>query len=288
MTKRPFSSFVAPESVEEASALLAERAGAARVLAGGTDLMVRLKRGVVPAEQTTLVSIHRIQKMREIRKVDGDLIIGAAVTATDLTRDPLVAEHVPILAEVADKLASAQIRNAATIGGNLANASPAGDLINPLLLLNARLELHSSRGSRSVAVEEFFTGPGATVMNSDEILTSIRVEIPPAERIFRFQKAGTRPSMECSVITVGIAWTPDGAGAARDVRVAFGSAAPTPLRGRETESVLEGASLTPNVIECAAAAAGKEVSPIRDVRGGAEYRRALVSEFVRRLIHAEG
>jgi CO/xanthine dehydrogenase FAD-binding subunit len=184
---------------------------------------------------------------------------------------------------VADRLASDQIRNVATLGGNVANASPAGDLINPLLLLDARLVLVSHRGRRTVPVETFFTGPGKSVLNPDELLVEIRFDVPPTGRVFRFEKAGTRPAMECSVVTVGVAFMPGPSGL-EGVRVAFGSSAPTPLRGRKTEAVLEGRRATPETIDRAARAASEEVSPISDIRGSERYRRALAGTFVRRLL----
>jgi xanthine dehydrogenase FAD-binding subunit len=279
----PFTQFHAPQTLDEALEILRDNT-AACVLAGGTDVMVRVRRGVVPAERTTLLSVHRIVGMRGCRRENGELVVGAATTAADLGREPLVVECAPILAHVADRLASAQVRNAATIGGNLANASPAGDLINPLLLLDARLVLASSRGRRTVAVDEFFTGPGESVLQPDELLVEVRIDVPSPDRIFRFRKAGTRPAMECSVVTVGLAFTPTGQ-VLEQVRVAFGSSAPTPLRGRKTEAVLEGRRATPEVVERAARTAEEEVSPISDIRGSECYRRALVGAFVTRLLH---
>jgi CO/xanthine dehydrogenase FAD-binding subunit len=275
--------FLAPESVEEAVGILREKGPAACVLAGGTDIMVRIRRGSMPERHTTLVSVHRIREMRGCRRDGNEIVVGAATTAADLIGDPLVAECAPILARVADRLASAQVRNLATIGGNLANASPAGDLIVPLLLLDARLDLASAGEARTVPVHAFFTAPGESVMRPDELLTEIRFDLPPPERVFRFEKAGTRPAMECSVVTVGVAFTPRD-GLLADVRVAFGSSAPTPLRGRETERVLEGARAEPEVIERATRAAQDEVSPISDVRGSDCYRRALAGVFLRRLL----
>jgi CO/xanthine dehydrogenase FAD-binding subunit len=280
---QPFTEYHAPSTLDEALEILGDKGAAVCVLAGGTDVMVRLRRGDVPAEQTALVSLHRIAGLRGCRREGAELAIGAATTASDLIRDPLVAECVPILGRVADRLASAQIRNVATIGGNLANASPAGDLINPLLLLDARVVLAAAGGRRSVAVEDFFTGPGSSVMRPDELLVEVRLDPPPAERVFRFEKAGTRPAMECSVVTVGVAFTPRD-GRLEQVRVAFGASAPVPLRGRETEAALEGHPATPERIERAARVAEQEVRPISDVRGSEGYRRALVGVYVRRLL----
>jgi CO/xanthine dehydrogenase FAD-binding subunit len=278
-----FTEFFAPRTVEEAVGILREKSPAARVLGGGTDMMVRIRRGMIPAPSTALVSVHRVAGMRGCRREGDAVAVGAATTASDLIRDAVVAECAPILARVADRVASAQIRNVATIGGNLANASPAGDLISPLLLLDAVLVLASPEGRRTVRVEEFFTGPGESVLRPDEIIVEARFDVPPPERVFRFTKAGTRPAMECSVVTVGLAFTPR-RGALANVRVAFGSSAPTPLRGRKTEAALEGERPTPEAVERAARIAEEEVSPISDVRGSACYRRALVGVFLRRML----
>jgi len=275
--------YFAPETVEEAVRILSEADGSVRTIAGGTDVMVRIRRGMMPAHETGLLSVHKIEALSGVAVSGDEVVIGATTTASELVLDPVIREHVPILAVVADRLASAQIRNVATIGGNLANASPAGDLINPLLLLDATLVLQSMDGERRVAVAEFFTGPGATVRRPDELLTRIHVPIPPPKRVYRFKKAGTRPAMECSVVTVGVAFTRDD-GVLRDVRVAFGSLAPVPLRGKQTEAVLEGSAIDDATIEAAAVAAAGEVSPIDDVRGSAGYRTVLAAEFLRRLL----
>ena len=278
-----FTEYFAPDTADEAVRILAEKGASARVLAGGTDVMVRVRRGMVPENETALLSIHRVKGLGGVTMDGEEVVVGATTTASELIADPVIRVHVPILARVADRLASAQIRNVATIGGNLANASPAGDLINPLLLLDATIVLLSRDGERRVPVADFFTGPGETVRRPDELLARIRVPIPPPERVLTFEKAGTRPAMECSVVTVGLAFTPDG-DALRDVRVAFGSLAPVPLRGRETEAVLEGATLDDAVLAAASAAAANEVSPISDVRGSAAYRTVLATEFLRRLL----
>jgi carbon-monoxide dehydrogenase medium subunit len=279
----PFTEYCAPQSLDEALAVLADRGGATCILAGGTDVMVRLRRGLLGPGLSTLLSVHRIPGLRGIRQENGELIVGAATTATDLLRSPLIGERAPILARVADRVASAQIRNLATVGGNLANASPAGDLINPLLLLDARLVLASAVGRRGVSVADYFTGPGETVRRPDELLVEVRFDVPPPEREFRFEKAGTRPAMECSVVTVGVAWTPR-EGRFHEVRVAFGSSAPVPLRGRESERALEGQPVDAQTIEKATRAAEGEVSPISDIRGSEAYRRVLVGVFLRRLL----
>ena len=280
----PFTTFFAPRSVEEAVRILGDEASGACVLAGGTDVMVRARRGLVPARCSTLVSLGRIETMRGCRRDGEELVIGAATTAADLTRDPVVAGSAPILARVAARLASQQIRNVATVGGNLVNASPAGDLIIPLLLLDARLLLASATGTRTVPVRDFFTAPGKTVMRPEELLVEVRFEAPPPQRLYRFEKAGRRPAMECAVVSLGLAFTPV-EGRLTALRVAFGSLAPTPLRGLRTEAALEGQVPDREVIERAVRVAEDEVKPISDIRGSEAYRRALAGLFLRRLLH---
>jgi len=277
------SKFHAPETVDEAVRILQEYGVGACVLAGGTDLMVRSRRMMLPPSLTTLVSVHRIAAMSEIRRENDEIAVGAAVTASGLMRDPLVAEHAPILATVADRMASPQVRNVATVGGNLANASPAGDLISPLILLDASLLLVSTGSSRTVPVEEFFTGPGETVLEPDEMIVEVRFPAPAPGRVFRFEKAGTRPAMECSFVTVGLAYDIRD-GAFQKVRVSFGSVAPTPLRGRGTETILEGQVPSAELAAQAADAAREEISPITDIRGSDCYREALTGVFIRRLV----
>ncbi len=280
---RAVQEFIAPSSIDETTAVLKDKGASACIIAGGTDVMVRMKRGLLAEGVNTFVSLHRVAELRGVRVEEGEIVIGAATTATDLLRDPSIAKHSPIMAGVADRMASAQIRNVATIGGNLANASPAGDLISPLLLLDAELVLASTEGRRRVAVAEFFTAPAETVLRQGEIIVEARFEIPPADREFRFEKAGRRPAMECSFVTVGLAYTPMG-GSLKDVRVAFGSVAPTPLRGLRTEAALEGREPTAQVVQAALSAASGEINPIDDVRGCAEYRRALVGIFLKRML----
>lgn len=275
--------FVSPKNIDEATSILKEKSGESCVIAGGTDVMVRLKRGLIPKGVTTLVSLHRVAGLRGVRVEGTEMAIGAATTATDLLRDSLIAKQAPIMAAVADRMASAQIRNVATVGGNLANASPAGDLISPLLLLDAELVLAAADGRRNVAVAEFFTAPGETVLRQDEIIVETRFAIPSTERTFRFEKAGRRPAMECSFVTVGLAYTSK-QGSLGDVRVAFGSVAPTPLRGIKTEAALEGRMPTARVVEEALEVASGEISPIDDVRGCGDYRRALVAVFLKRML----
>jgi CO/xanthine dehydrogenase FAD-binding subunit len=211
---------------------------------------------------------------------------------SELTVDPLIRSAAPILAEAAGRVACPQIRNRATIGGNLCNASPAADTAVPLILLDATVELTSWSGAdaaiRQVPITDFFRGPGATVLAPGEILTAIRFKPAPENAFAAWDKLGTRPSMEIAVASVGVALELE-AGVVARARVGYGSVAPIPLRGRHAETELLGNPLSEEVIEKCVAAARAEITPISDVRAGATYRREVVGVMLRRMLeHAAG
>jgi len=280
--------YLAPTGLAQALAALAEPGGAV-VLAGGTDLMPQINAGRLrPA--TTLLNIRRVQGLAAIA-LDGDsLVIGALATLAALRSDALVRLHAPLLVEAADHFASDQIRNAATLGGNLCNASPAGDTLPPLLALDAELGL-ASLGEAGAVLErrlplaEFFVGPGRTRLAAGELLTAVRLPLPPAGRITRFCKAGTRPALDIATISLAFAARRDDAGRLHEVHLALGAVAPIPLRARRAEALLEGRVLDAALaVEVARAAAG-EATPIDDVRATAWYRRELVHNLTRRMLN---
>lgn len=276
--------YVAPTSLEQAVACL--QGGEVTILAGGTDLMPQSQAGRVPLRRT-LMNIRRIPEMKGIAREDGALRIGALVTITELMESELIKAHFPVLVEVGDHFASDQIRNAGTIGGNINNASPAGDTLVPLLVLEAEVELASQPNgtmtTRRVPLAQFFTGPGRTQRRPDELLTAVYVPLPPPGHFARFFKFGTRPALDISAISIGIAGVRDG-DVLRDVRVAFGAVAPTPVRAPHSEAALEGRSLDAETIAAAAAAARDEVNPIDDVRATAWYRKELIHNMTRRML----
>lgn len=282
------SNYSAPETVEEAARLLA--AGSVTLLAGGTDLMPQSRAGRVKIAPA-LLSVRRIGAMHGVSEANGGLRIGAATTLAALARDPLARAQLPLLLESIDHFASAQIRNTATVGGNICNASPAGDTIVPLLALGASVELAAYRAgalaTRAVALEDFFTGPGRTVRAPDELLVAVSVPGPGPGAFGRFHKFGTRPALDISAISIAIAGTLR-EGIVRGVRVAFGAVGPTPLRGRATEAALEGRALDDATIDAAARAAREEVHPISDVRASQWYRAEMVENMTRRLLKDVG
>ncbi len=277
--------YVAPTSLEQAVVQLQEL-GEVTILAGGTDLMPQAHAGRVKFKRT-LMNIRRIPELRGIAR-EGDAIrIGALVTITELMEHPLVREHLPLLAAAGDHFASDQIRNAGTVGGNICNASPAGDTLVPLMVLDASVELVSKPDDvlfrRSMPLPEFFVGPGKTRLAPAELLGAVLIPIPPKGFVARFHKFGTRPALDISAISIGIGGVLAD-GVFSNVRVAFGAVAPTPVHGCATEEALEGRKLDAATIAAAARAAQEEVHPISDVRASAWYRKEMIHNMTKRIL----
>ena len=276
--------YVAPRSLDEAAEIL--RAGNVTILAGGTDLMPQAQDGRVTF-RPVLMNIRRIPGMSGIELVGDVVRIGAATTVTELMDSTLVKKHFAILWQACDHFGSDQIRNAATLGGNLCNASPAGDLLVPLLVLDARVVLagmpNGTLETRKVPVAEFFAGPGKTTRAPFELVVAIELPLPPRRFYSAFYKLGTRPALDIAGVSIGLGGVREGKGL-RGVRVAFGAVAPTPIRAPRTEAALEGKPLDASTIEAAAAAAAAEVHPISDVRASAWYRTEMIRNNLRRML----
>ena len=276
--------YFAPTSLDEAVALLA--GGDAVLYAGGTDLVPQIRSGV-RSLGPRLVNIRRIPELKGISVADGEVRIGAMTTVTEILEDDDLRALAPVLRDTADCFACGQVRNSATLGGNICNASPAGDLIIPLLLLDAKAELVSwsdgARMLRVVPIQELFTGPGGTRMRADEILTSVVFAEPPGDFVAGFSKLGTRPAMDISVVSVGVAGRTIN-GALTDVRIAYGAVAPIPMRALRAEAALEGRALDEAAVADALLLIESEISPISDVRASAWYRTEVAKVLTRRLL----
>lgn len=275
--ERKIERYCVPGTVEEAVEAIAGKD--ATLFAGGTDLMVQTRSGKRPFTPL-LVNISRIAGLGGI-STDGDRVrLGALATISGIRTSALLKEKAGVLTEAADSFAGDQVRNKATVGGNICNASPAGDMIVPLLLLDAEVELASTAGRRMLPLCNFFTGPGKTRRERNELLTAIYFPIPPVGFAAGFRKFGTRPAMDISIVSVGVAATRDGAGW-KNVRAAFGAVAPTPIRGTRTEAAIEKGGTAGEI----ARIAESEVSPISDVRASAWYRKELIRTLTERLHH---
>ena len=268
-----------PLTLEEAWRLRAEEPGA-RLVAGGTDLMVKMmkRRFAVPG---ALISLRSIPELRGIRW-DGGLRIGAMTTLTEVIGHPLVGERCPVLARAARTMGRVQVRNVATLGGNLCNASPAADMAPPLLVLEAAVVLEGPRGRREVPLREFFLGPGKTTLAEDEVLTAVLVAPPPPGGRAAYLRLG-RVRMDLAVAGVAAMLVLEG-GSCRRARLAAGAVGPVPMRLAEAEAELEGREVTDAGIARAAAAASRAVRPITDLSATEGHRRRLVGVLLRRAV----
>jgi carbon-monoxide dehydrogenase medium subunit len=272
---KPFEYF-APQTLSETVDILARFKGDARIIAGGTDLLLKMKAG--KETPRAVVNIKRIPDLRGLT-FNSRLAIAALTTLEELRRSPVVRDHFPALADAAATMASVQIRNLATVGGNLCNAAPSADLAPILIALNATAQIAGPGGARYVSLEEFFTGPGATVLAPDELLAAVEVPRPSGRALYL--KHAPRAFMDIAVVGVGIAMGLDGE-RCKSVRIVLGAVAPRPLRARRAEHELLGQSPQPERIERAAKLAAAESEPIDDVRGSAWYRRLMVEVLTRR------
>ena len=273
--------YLAPASLEEACGLLREHQGDAKLLAGGTALVMWLRMGLLsPAYVIDLENVLGLDGIT-FDPEDG-LRIGAGVKHRDLELWPEVRQHYPLLRETFHKVAQPRIRLMATVGGNLSHGDPLTDPGASFIALDAEVTLCSSRGERTLSVEDFFVDYYETALEPDEILTSIHVPAPagPAWSHIKFT-----PRSEEDFATVGVAVTLTGQGnRCDDVRIALNSVGPTIFRARAAEDVLRGRELTPERVEEAGAAAAEASDPIEDVRGSSDYKRELAAVFVRRAL----
>jgi CO/xanthine dehydrogenase FAD-binding subunit len=235
-----------------------------------------------------VLDLWRLDELRGI-SLDGDAIaLGALTTYTDIRRSALCREHVPALVEAAATIGAAQIQNRGTLGGNIANASPAGDTLPVLLALDAEMVLGSARGERTVPAEAFWTAYRKTALAADELLLRIRIPLATG-RETRFRKVGTRRAQAISKVVLALSYEDAGpSGPWTRVRLALGSVAPTPIRARATEAVLEGRPPTPETADGAAETLAGELQPIDDVRSTAEYRRLVAARVLHRLVREAG
>lgn len=269
-----------PKTVSEALSLLAKHGAEAKIIAGGTDVMVDIK---YKEEPGCLVNIKKIPGLDGIRENGGSLRIGALATIRDVETSAVVRDKLPVLWESSHQFASLQIRNTATIGGNICRASPSGETLTPLLVLEAKGKLAFSDGERTEPFTAFFQGPGKCSVGSKGLLTEIEVPYPAAGSRGVYLKHAVRGAMDIAMVGVAVLITPDASkDSLQDVRIGLGAVAPTPLRATKTEALLRGKPLSGALLKEAAAMAASESSPISDQRSSAEYRRWIVEALTRR------
>jgi len=269
-----------PKTVSEALSLLAKHGAEAKVIAGGTDVMVDIK---YKEEPGCLINIKKIPGLGAIQENGASLRIGTLITIRELETNKLVREKLAVLWEASHQFASLQIRNTATIGGNICRASPSGETLTPLLVLDAKAKIAFSDGEKTEPFASFFQGPGKCSVGSKGLLTEIDVPYPAAGSKSVYLKHAVRGAMDIAMVGVAVLITPDAAkNSLQDVRIGLGAVAPTPLRASKTEALLRGKPLTVALLKEAAAMAASESSPISDQRSSAEYRSWIVEALTRR------
>ncbi len=261
-------------------------AGPTRPIAGGTDIMVSITGELGPVPERML-DLSRIDALRGISLEAHGLVLGARTTYTEIRRSALCREHLPALVEAAATIGAAQIQNRGTLGGNIANASPAGDTLPILLAADAVILVGGQRGEREVAAKDFFISYRKTALAPDELILQVRFPVSPGREL-KFRKVGTRRAQAISKVMMAMAWHDVGAQGWFDVRLALGSVAATPIRAIATERVLEGARPTPEVADRAAETLAGELQPIDDVRSTADYRRKVSARILHRLLRDAG
>jgi len=275
-----------PTTLVDAYRLLMEPGPAWRPVAGGTDLLVQITGELGPPPDRVL-NIWGLDEMRGIT-LDGDeLVIGALTTYTDLRASALVGELLPALVAAAATIGAAQIQNRGTVGGNLVNASPAGDTLPIWLATDTVIVLGSAAGERTVAANEFFPAYRQTARRDDELVLRVRVPLLPRRHV-RFRKVGTRRAQAISKVVLALSWLTGDDGTWNDTRLALGSVAATPVRSAATEAALDGRQPIRATADAAAAALSADIQPIDDVRSTADYRRLVAGRVLRRLLRDEG
>ena len=279
----PKFDFYEPLNMEEACQVMSGLGSRAKLLAGGTDLIVNMKRGTLSPGH--VVSLSRINDLKGVTFTKGRIRIGACVTAAELCESEKIKTLFRALHQGASDLGSPLIRNLATIAGNLVSARPAADLPPPLMAYDAKVVLMKESGEREIPLEDFFTGPGETMIEPDEIVKEILVEKPRDCSGAGYIKLGVRKALEISLVNVAaFVSLDDPDGAIQSARVVLGAVAPTPMRAHSAEKVLLGEKPGEALFVRAGEAAAEDSKPIDDFRAGAEYRRAMVQVLTRRTL----
>ena len=278
----PIKEYLRPASLKETLDLLTSYSGSAKILAGGTDLLIQ--QDLESSPETVVVSLKDIEDLRQIKKTaEGDIFIGSMTRHAEVAQSPLVNQSFPALARASNLVGSPSIRNMATIGGNICNASPSADTAPPLLAYDARAIIVSRSDERATNIEDFFTGPSTNVLKGGEILKGFLLTPKPGW-IANYEKLGLRKAMEIAIVNVCVAVEMDEHKRCSGIRIALGAVAPTPIRARKAEGILENRKITPELIQVCAEAAEEETKPISDIRASADYRKKMVHFLVKKIV----
>ena len=274
--------YLRPKSMDEAISLNQRYGEKARYIAGGTDVIVKIKERQIRPEY--LISLRGIPGLDQITYEEGELRIGALVTHRALELSAVIRKHFPILTDAVGNIGSVQIRNVATIGGNIVNAVPSADGATPLIALGAKIRLAGPKGERTMLLEDFFTGPGQTVLRQGEILREFIVPRLPPRTGGAYWKHMRRAAMELPILGVSVLLSlAEDMQTCEEARIGLGVMAPTPMRAKKAEAVLRGKKLSADILEEAGKVAASESKPRDTARGEAWYRREMVEVLIPRL-----
>ena len=279
----PKFSYLTPKGLKEASALLVEHGDKARLMAGGTDLLIRMShRAVTPS---FVIGLRHLPGLDRVEfKAESGLSIGALAKLNAVAEHPDVVRFYPALAHAARETATVQIRNMGTVAGNICNAAPSADTATPLLVHGAEVRIVNPGGERILALSEFFRGPGLTALEQGEIVKEILVPNPGPRSSSNYQKLSARSKVDIAGVGVSVYMDLDEEGRIAVVRAALGAVAPIPMRARRTEKLLKGQAPSPELFAEAGRQAAEEASPISDVRASAAYRRKMVEVLTARAL----
>ncbi len=277
-----FDWYFEPETVKECVQLLEEYGPDARLLAGGTDLVVRMRNRQVKPK--AVISINSIKELQRIVKEGDGLSIGAMVRLMDVSRSDMLVGPWQVVKQCAGHVSSMQIRNVGTIGGNTCNASPSADTVPGLMVLDTQVAVAGPKGERTLPLDGFFAGPGKTVLQQGEMLTFFKVPAKPKGNGCAFKKYSIRGDTDISIINVGVRLQVGGDKKITDARLVLGGVAPTPLRVQSAEKMLLGQALSCELKKAVAEDAANSCSPISDARATKEYRKEMVRVWVKHTL----
>ena len=279
----PRFEYVRPRSIDEALSLLAQHEGEAGLLAGGTDLLPKMKRREITAP-AYVIDLKALPNLDYIKYDDKKgLSFGALTTIHAIETSPVIQQKFSILAQAASTMAAPQVRNRGTVAGNICNAVPSADSAPPLLVLEAKVKVVSHKGERILPIEGFFTGPNETVLTDEELLAEIRIPPLPSNGRGIYLKLSPKRSMDLATVGVAALVIRENR-FCKDMRIGLGAVAPTPIRAKKAEGILRGQQFSDELIERTAQTAAEESRPIDDHRASADYRRWMVQALVRRAI----
>jgi len=258
-----------------------EQAPMASVYAGGTDLLVKLRAGL--ANPPALICMERLKELKGVRDEGETVFVGAGSTHTELLADPMIQAHFPVLVQALQVLAGPPIRNMGTIGGNVVNASPAGDTLPPLYILDAEVEIWSRVGSHTVPIIQFILGPGRVLLQPGDLMGGLRIKKRSGRWVHHYEKVGLRKAQACAVASLAAILKTDANGVVEEARLAWGSVGPTVAVCPEAEEALKGRPLCVETLRDALPVVQAAISPIDDIRATASYRRHVARGLLLRL-----